>query len=62
MKRRAAASLIATLPLAWSRDGLPLGVMFTGRTGDEAGLLRLAGQLEQEMPWRHRKPPLTADP
>jgi amidase/6-aminohexanoate-cyclic-dimer hydrolase len=50
-----------SLPLAWSRDGLPLGLMFTGRTGDEATLLRLAGQLEQEMPWRHRKPPLTAD-
>lgn len=50
-----------SLPLAWSRDGLPLGMMFTGRTGDESTLLRLAGQLEQEMPWRHRKPPLTAD-
>ena len=55
------ASPAFSLPLAWSRDGLPLGVMFTGRTGDEATLLRLAGQLEQEMPWKHRKPPLNAD-
>ncbi len=30
---------------------LPLGVMLTGRVGEEALLLRLATQLEQEHPW-----------
>jgi amidase len=32
--------------------------MFTGRYGDDATLLRLAGQLEKEMPWKDRKPPI----
>lgn len=47
-----------SLPLAESRDGLPIGMMFTGRYGDEATLFRLAGQLEKEMPWKDRKPPV----
>jgi amidase len=37
---------------------LPIGMMFTGRYGDEAALFRLAGQLEKEMPWIGRKPPV----
>jgi len=45
-----------SLPLAWSRDNLPIGMMFTARYGDEATLLRLAGQLEKEMPWKDRRP------
>ncbi len=47
-----------SLPLGQSRDTLPIGMMFTARYGDEATLFRLAGQLEKEMPWRDRKPPL----
>lgn len=47
-----------SLPLAQSRDGLPIGMMFTGRYGDEATLLRLAGQLEKELPWAKRRPPI----
>ena len=45
-----------SLPLAWSPCGLPIGLMLTARYGDEATLFRLAGQLEKEMPWAHRKP------
>ena len=45
-----------SLPLAHSADGLPVGMMFTGRWGDEATLYRLAGQLEQAHPWIGRKP------
>ena len=47
-----------SLPLAWSASGLPIGMMFTARYADEATLFRLAGQLEKEVPWRHRRPPV----
>jgi len=47
-----------SLPLAQSASGLPIGMMFTARYADEATLFRLAGQLEKEMPWKDRKPPV----
>ncbi|WP_260599275.1 amidase [Sphingomonas endolithica] len=47
-----------SLPLAMSTSGLPIGMMFTGRYADEATLFRLAGQLERELPWSHRRPRL----
>ena len=47
-----------SLPLHQSASGLPIGMMFTSRYADEATLFRLAGQLEKEMPWIERKPPI----
>ncbi len=47
-----------SLPLWHSRSGLPIAMMFTGRYADEASLFRLAGQLEKELPWAERKPPI----
>jgi amidase/6-aminohexanoate-cyclic-dimer hydrolase len=49
-----------SVPLAWNGAGLPLGMMFAARFGDEATLFRLAAQLEQERPWRTKIPPVCA--
>ncbi len=49
-----------SVPLAWNAAGLPLGMMFAARFGDEATLLRLAAQLEQVRPWKDRRPPVCA--
>jgi amidase/6-aminohexanoate-cyclic-dimer hydrolase len=48
-----------SVPLSHSEAGLPIGVHFAGRFGDEATLLRLAAQLEQARPWIDRRPPLS---
>jgi amidase len=45
-----------SLPLEMDANGLPIGMMFTGRYGDEATLFRLAAQLEKEAPWQDRRP------
>ena len=45
-----------SLPLGTSTSGLPIGVMATGRYGEEALLFRLAAQLEHAAPWIGRKP------
>jgi Asp-tRNA(Asn)/Glu-tRNA(Gln) amidotransferase A subunit family amidase len=45
------------LPLHWTDDGLPMGMLFTALTGEEGKLFRLAAQLEQAMPWRDRIAP-----
>ncbi|PVE21047.1 amidase [Microvirga sp. KLBC 81] len=49
-----------SLPLAQSADGLPIGIQIVGRFGDEATLVRIARDLEEAMPWSHRRPPLRA--
>lgn len=49
-----------SVPLAWNRAGLPLGMMFSARFGDEGTLFRVASQLEQIRPWKHLIPPVCA--
>jgi amidase len=46
-----------SVPLAWNAAGLPIGMHFAARFGDEATLFRLAGQLEQARPWFAKRPP-----
>ena len=47
-----------SLPLHWSAEGLPIGVMLAGRTGEEGTLISLSAQLEAALPWQDRHPPL----
>ena len=49
-----------SVPLAWNKAGLPLGMMFSAKLGDEGTLFRMAGQLEQLRPWKDRRPPVCA--
>jgi amidase len=49
-----------SLPLYENEGGLPIGVQFVGRFGDEETLLSLAGQLETAAPWAERRPPTSA--
>jgi amidase len=45
-----------SLPLHWTDDGLPVGVMLAGRPAEEHLLLALGAQLEAAMPWHHHHP------
>jgi amidase len=49
-----------SVPLHWNGEGLPIGVQFAARFGDEATLLRLAAELELAHPWAQRVPPVSA--
>lgn len=50
-----------SVPLYWNDAGLPIGIHFAARFGDEATLFRLAGQLERAEPWFDRVPAGFAD-
>lgn len=45
-----------SLPLAWTPEGLPIGVQFVARPAAEATLIALAAQIEQAQPWGDRRP------
>ena len=49
-----------SVPLYWTSDGLPCGLHFMGRHGDEATLLKLAAQLENAQPWFEKRPDVFA--
>jgi len=45
-----------SLPLTQARSGMPIGVQFVGRCGDEKTLLQLATHFERALPWKNRHP------
>lgn len=45
-----------SVPLHWTADGLPVGVHFAAKAGNDALLFALAYQLEAAQPWAQRKP------
>jgi len=45
-----------SVPLAWTEDGLPIGMHFVARLGAEEMLFSLAAELERARPWRDRRP------
>ncbi|GGO78715.1 amidase [Nonomuraea cavernae] len=48
------------LPLHWTAEGLPIGVMLAGRVGDEGTLISLSAQVEAARGgfWGDRRPPV----
>ncbi|MFC9764836.1 amidase [Rhodococcus jostii] len=50
-----------SLPLALSREGLPIGIQLVAATGREDLLLQVAAQLEQAAPWKERQPSIFVD-
>jgi amidase len=49
-----------SLPLHQATSGLPIGIQFAGRIGEDALLIQLAAVLERALPWRGRRPPIHA--
>jgi amidase len=45
-----------SVPLHWSAEGLPIGIMLAGRMGGEATLISLSAQLEAARPWAGKHP------
>jgi amidase len=49
-----------SVPLYWTKTGLPMGTQFAARMGRESTLLELAYELEAAQPWVGRRPPVFA--
>jgi amidase len=47
-----------SLPLHWTDAGLPVGAQLVAAYGREDLLIRIAAQLEEAVPWAHRRPEL----
>ncbi|MFC3051821.1 amidase [Kordiimonas pumila] len=48
----------ASVPLHWTPEGLPVGVLFQSAIGQDARLLQLSAQLEKAQPWINKYPDL----
>ena len=50
----------ASIPLAWNREGLPIGVQLVAALGEDTRLLQISAELERAAPWAQRRPPAPA--
>lgn len=60
MLQNASGGPAISLPLHWTKDGLPVGVQFASPMGGERVLLELAFEIEKAQPWAQRRPSLWA--
>lgn len=44
----------ANVPLYWNEQGIPVGIQFIGRFGEDDTVVRASAQLEQASPWIER--------
>lgn len=51
-----------SVPVGWTRAGLPVGLQFVGPWYAEARLLKVVAELEALSPWTHRRPPVLDPP
>jgi amidase len=49
-----------SLPVHWTDNGVPVGAQIVGGPWQEAMLIRLAGAVEQALPWADREPALAS--
>jgi amidase len=47
----------ASIPLYWTKTGIPVGVQLIGRFGADGDILKLSSQLELAKPWQRLQPP-----
>lgn len=50
-----------SLPCGFDANGMPLGLMVSGRRFDDATVLKVAAAYERSTPWHERRPPTRGD-
>lgn len=50
----------ASLPLGWSKDGLPLGIHLAAAFGQDETLISLCAEVERAAPWAAKRAPMAA--
>ncbi|MCY4012416.1 MAG: amidase family protein [Gammaproteobacteria bacterium] len=48
----------ASVPCAFTPDGLPVGMQIVGRRGADHAVLQAAATFERARPWAHKRPPI----
>ena len=48
----------ASVPCGFTSDGLPVGLLMTGRFGEDTTVLRASAVFEEAVPWTQQRPPI----